>query len=415
MPDARGWFRRLLGSKREQGRGPEEPLPVPPLDVSFAADHNDFALALYEQLRRRRENLFFSPLSVRAVLAMAMAGARGETAEQMGATLRVSTSDESLHAALAALIGRLAGAGPAGSEILAANSLWYQEGTPLQRGFQELIARHYAASLHHVDFSRGAESIRLAINKWSADHTRKMIRELIPPNTLTEGTRLVLVNAVLFKGTWLVRFPEASTGDERFHTEGGEPVQAPLMRLCAEVRYRDTARYQAVDLAYGGSDLSMLVLVPKRETGLEDLENMLSAPMFADCLARMRTCEVELFLPRFKLTWGTVNLRDWLVALGMTVPFAPDLADFSGINGLRPPILEALHIEAVLHQGRVVVDEAGTVAAAASAVLESTMTLYPREPVPLVRADHPFLFAIYDRKLGAILFLGRVADPTRES
>ena len=174
--------------------------------------------------------------------------------------------------------------------------------------------------------------------------------------------------------------------------------------------------FQAVDLAYRGIYLSMLVLLPERKDGLRDLEEQLSARMLHDCVARMSSREVKLLLPRFKITWGPENLLEQLTTLGMPLAFTPFQADFSGINGHEPPAEESLFLSAVVHKAFVEANEEGTEAAAATAVLmpaTAALSPYKPPPVPIFRADHPFLFAIRDRNSRAILFLGRIADPTR--
>ena len=195
-----------------------------------------------------------------------------------------------------------------------------------------------------VDFRRGPEAARVTMNQWVEDKTKQKIRELIPSGGLDADTRLVLVNAVYFKGMWVLPFRKEATRDEPFHLEGGGRVQAPLMHQQEEVQYLQAGGYQAVDLVYRGGDLSMLVLLPDRKDGLRDLEKTLSLRMLHDCVAKMRTREVELFLPRFKITWGTVNLRDQLTALGMPLAFTRFQANFSGINGHEPPHEDSLFI-----------------------------------------------------------------------
>ena len=415
------WLRGLLGGEKPIPRpSPPHARTAPNGPQSFADDNNDFALAMYGQLRQRPGNLFFSPFSIRTALGMAQAGAREETAAQMREALCISSSssDEKLHVAFAEIVRRPNAAGGGEYEMAVANSLWGQDGAPLQPGFLDLIARHYGGAMNLVDFRRGAEAARVTMNQWVEDETRQKIRELIPSGGLDADTRLVLVNAVYFKGTWVQPFREAVTRDEPFHLEGGGKVQAPLMHQHEGVRYLQARGYQAVDLIYRGGDLSLLVLLPDRKEGLRDLEQALSARMLQDCVAQMRTREVKLFLPRFKITWGTVNVRDQLTVLGMPRAFTRFQANFSGINGHEPPHADSLFISAVFHKAFVEVNEEGTEAAAATAVgMPDMMALRPSKPppVPIFRADHPFLFAIHDRKSGAILFLGRMTDPTRES
>ena len=379
----------------------------------FAEANNDFALTLYRQLLGRPKNLFLSPFSIRTALGMALAGARGETAAQMRNALRVS-SDETLHAHTAEIVEQLNKSG-GGYEMAVANSLWGQDGAPLQPAFLDLIARYYGGGTDLVDFRRGAEAARAAINRWVEDRTRQKIQDLIPSGGVNAYTRLILANAVHFKGRWVEQFDSEDTRDEPFHLQGGGKVEVPLMYQKAEFRYLRGEGYQAVDLAYLGSRVSMLALLPDRKDGLVDLEKKLTVRMLGDGAQKMVSREVKLYLPRFKITWGAVNLGGHLSALGMPLAFTGS-ADFSGINGLKPPVEEALFLSAVFHKAFVEVNEEGTEAAAASAikarVLSAQYLPSIPPPVPIFRADHPFLFAIRDRRSGVILFLGRLVDPT---
>jgi serpin B len=385
---------------------------------SLAEDNNDFALALHGRLRQRSGNLVFSPFSIRTALGMTYAGGRGETAVQMREALRCSSSDERLQAGFAEIIQRLTAAGGGKYALAVANSLWGQEGAPLQPEFLDRIARHYDGGMHLVDFRRAAQTARAAINQWVEEKTKQRIRDLVPPGGVDAETRLVLVNAVYFKGVWVVPFDRGATRDEPFYLLDGRQVRVPLMYQHEDMLYMQGAGHQAVELVYQGHDLSMLVLLPDRKNGLADLEKSLSARMLHDCVAQMTCREVKLYLPRFKNTWGAVDLKDLFVSLGMTLAFDPFQADFSGINGCPPPREDALFIAAVFHQASVEVNEEGTEAAAATAVAMPPAWATPRRkppPVPIFRADHPFLFAIRDRGSGAVLFLGRTTDPTRES
>jgi len=424
MPDVRTWFRGLIGGKEEADAGADDdtrlvPGPMGRLEMgSFTEGSNEFAVALYGHLRQLPGNVFLSPFSVRAALGMAHAGAKGDTAAQMSEALRLSLPDDVRHAALAEITLRLNAAGGGAYEMEVANSLWGQDGAPLEPRFLDLVARHYGGGMNLVDFRRGAEGARVAINNWVVEKTKRKIRDLIPSGGVDAETRLVLVNAVYFKGMWVVQFRKEATRDESFFLEGGGTVRAPLMHQETDVRYLRAEGFQVVDLNYRGRDLSMLVLLPDRRDGLPDLERKLSARVLHDCVARMDVREVEIYLPRFKITWGSVDLSIALAALGMSLAFARFQADFSGINGHAPPHEDSLFISAVYHKAFVDVNEEGTEAAAATAVvMRETMALRPSRPppVPIFRADHPFLFAIRDRKSGTILFLGRMIDPTRES
>ena len=409
------WLRGLFG-------GNEEPAPsAPPVSArpqgpaTFAGQNNQFACAMFAQLQRQPDNVFFSPFGIRMALGMTQAGARGATAVQMRQALFVPTADETLHVLLAEFQKRLDAAGGRNCELVVANSLFVQDGAPLLPVFLGMITRHYGGGMNLVDFQGAAETARDAINRWVEQATRERIRDLIPAGGVGERTRLVLVNAIYFKGMWMLPFPRSATQEQPFHVLGGGSVQVPLMHQQERVRYFEGPGYQAVDLHYVGGDLSMLVLLPDEPEGLAGLEQSLSAGLLHECDLRMAVREVELFLPRFEIHWGTVDLRGPLGALGMKLAFEPDEADFYGINGLRPPHEGALYVSAVFHQAFVEVNEEGTEAAAATAVEIFTMAMRPSQPspVPVFRADHPFVFAIRDRKSGAVLFLGRVLDPAR--
>ena len=384
----------------------------------FAEDNNTFALALFGQLRHSPGNLFFSPFSIRTALAMAYSGAKGETAAQMREVLQFRPSGEGPHEGFSGIIRRLNETGGGKGEFLVANSLWGQLGEPLQREFLDLITRHYGGEMNQVGFRQNTEGARRVINQWVETRTRERIRELIPPDGLDAETSLALVNAIFFKGRWALPFESAQTEEEYFRLAGRGRVKVPLMRQKKVVSYQEAEGFQAVDLAYEGGDLSMLVLLPSRKNRLPDLESRLSAGMLRECVGRMFAQPVRLFLPRFKFTWGTVDLSTRLSDLGMPLAFTPLEADFSGMNGKEPPSEDSLVLSAVFHQAYLEVTEEGTEAAAATAAtMLAGACLGPSRPpkVPVFRADHPFLFAIRDRKSGSILFLGRVSDPTLDS
>jgi serine protease inhibitor len=379
--------------------------------ASFAVDNNAFAVALYHTLRGRDGNQFFSPFSIRSALMMAYAGARGETAAEMREALCMSMSDEALHEGNGELV-RALGAGK--GTVAVANSLWGQIGAPLEAAFVERIANNYSGYVKSVDFRREPESARTMMNQSVSEQTNGRISNLLPPGSILSDARLVLLNAVYFKALWATAFDRELTRDEPFFLEDGRELQAPLMHQIETAGYHQGLEYQAIRLSYRHTDLAMLVLLPDRRDGLKELETTLSAAMIKECLQAIRACEVDLFLPRFKVTWGTVELKESLAALGMRLPFTR-AADFSGINGLTPPDQESLFVSSVLHKAFVDVNEEGTEAAAATAVtVFCTGPPSPPPPTPVFRADHPFLFAICDRKSGSIVFLGRVVDPTRE-
>ena len=411
-----GWLRGVLGTGESHSVSLRLNTGAKPSrqQVSAARD-NAFALAMYGQLRRSSENLFFSPFSVRVGLAMAYAGARSETARQMRTALSLPPLDEPLDTAFVETIQRLGNLG-GDCELALANALWGQDGELVQPEYLDLIARHYQGQMNLVDFRTGAEAARVAMNQWVEEKTRQRIRDLVPTGSLDAETRLVLVNAVYFKGRWAVPFSEEDTRDEPFYSEDGDEVQVPLMREQFRMLHMRAEGYQAIDLLYRGGALSMLVVLPDRPDGLRNLEQQLSASMLHQIVEQMYSRQVRLFLPRFTFTWGTANLCDPLAALGMPLALTRFQADFSGINGKEPPDPESLFMSEVFHQAFVETNERGTEAAAATAIsmAPGSAAIRSKPPeIPVFRADHPFLFAIRDRRSGAILFIGRMADPTR--
>ena len=377
---------------------------------NITRNDNEFSLRLYGELSRRPGNVFFSPFSIRVAFAMLHAGAKGETAAQISDLLGFS---ESIHTTLPEIIQSLSSTGSGNYELAVANSIWAQHGPALRKDFLDLIAQGYDGECASVDFVNAAEATRHRINAWVEGKTQEKIKDLLSPGNLNALTRLVLVNAVYFQGNWASPFMKEITFDQPFFTDHGR-VTVPLMSQSESVPYAEGNGFQAVDLGYKGDDLSMLILLPDQKDGLSELEKNLSVNSLQDCIARMTVTKVNVLVPRFKVVWGSAELSGDLKSLGMTLPFGPQ-ADFSGINGCCPPDPEALVVSMVLHKAFVEVNEQGTEAAAATAVamMATSMPFFDRpRPIPVFRADHPFLFAIRDRRSGMILFLGRLADPS---
>jgi serpin B len=376
-----------------------------------AADNNSFAAALYAALRRDG-NQCFSPLSVRTALLMACLGARGETRTQMRAALCISMSDDALYPACGALVRSLVETGGR-HELTIANSVWSQTGAPIDPIFVGAIDSDFGGSWSLVDFRFQAEAARRLINEWVSDRTHGRISDLLAPGSPAPDTRVVLANAIYFKGTWSSPFDPELTRGAPFFPENGRPVLVPMMEATESVGYPEGPNYHAVRLTYLGDALALLVILPKARDGLRDVETTLSPTMIRECM-HAPTRRVNVFLPRFRITWGTTDLCDALSALGIRLAFTPQ-ADFSGINGRLPPDDEALFVSAVLHKAFIDVNEEGTEAAAATVVDTMLGCAFPSDPppVPVFRADHPFAFALCDLRSGALVFLGRVVDPTK--
>lgn len=387
--------------------------PPPSSEVTeLRRGNNAFAWDLYGQLRRESGNLFFSPYSLRTALAMTAEGAKGETAAQMTQALHLTLRGEALHAAVTQTAKGLKPRAKGDYALAVANSLWGQQGYRWLDGFLADVRRGYGGGLHEVDFARATEAARMEINASVEDQTKRRIRDLVPMGGVDPLTRLALVNAIWFKGRWLDEFEKADTEEGPFHVGATETVVAHLMHRRGEgYRYGEAGGVQVLELPYRGERLSMVVLLPQAEGGLGALEARLT-PEGAEAWFGSATLvprEVDVYLPRFAITWGTREMRGSLEGLGMRVPFDDDKADFSGMNGVVQPDFGALHIAKVFHKAFVEVNEEGTEATAATAVLMGPRGA-PQRP-PVFRADRPFVFLIRDTVSGSILFLGRLVKP----
>ncbi len=372
---------------------------------SVVPGNTAFALDLYAQLRAGEGNLFCSPYSVSTALAMTYGGARGETEQQMARVLHFGPGQERLHPAFAALAAGLKAVQETGKvKLSVANALWPQQDYRFLPAYLELCKTHYGTTVTPLDYVRAAEPARQTINTWVEAQTNRKLTNLIQPGILDALTRLVLVNAIYFKGDWASPFKADLTRPAPFRVSAAKSVEAPLMCQQREFGYSETDTHQVLAMPYAGGALSMLVLLPRGNGGVSALESALTAEILADLIGGLRRREVQVFLPKFKLT-AQFSLGGKLAALGMPDAFAPGKADFSGMDGSRE-----LFIGAVIHKAFVEVNEEGTEAAAATAVVMKLRSM-PR-PVPVFRADHPFLFLIRENSSGSILFLGRLADPT---
>jgi serpin B len=378
--------------------------PGPDAEAALVAGNTAFACELYAQLRAQEGNLFLSPYSISSALAMTCAGARGNTAAEMKKALRLTVEDERLHAGLGALTRRLNDGGKGGQYQLAvANALWGQKDYKFLDSFLALNEKHYGAGLSLLDFKGATEGARGTINAWVEKQTKERIKDLLRPGVLTADTRLVLTNAIYFKGDWAEQFAKDATRDEPFHPAAGKTVAVPMMHRTAGFGYLEGEGFQALSLPYKGDALSMVVFLPGKAGSLTDFERSLTAENLARWLPQLGRREVEVSLPKFKVT-AEFSLARTLEAMGMKDAFAAGAADFSGMDGTKE-----LFIGAVVHKAFVAVDEKGTEAAAATGVVMA-LAAAP-EPPPAFKADRPFVFAIRDNASGSILFLGRVADP----
>jgi serpin B len=365
-----------------------------------------FALDLYSRLSSRSGNLFFSPFSISTALAMTYGGAQGATAEQMATALRFPFERERLHPAFADLLKQARGRSR-GIELSLANGLWAQRGYAFRESYKELVKSNYGAELRELDFSAAAEACGI-INEWVEKQTHGKIRDLIAPGMLDQLTRLVLPNAIYFKGDWASPFKKDQTEEAPFTVTPNQKVTVRMMCQLAAFGYLETDSFQALDLAYDGRDLAMAVFLPRKVDGLPQLEKSLNSEKLRTWLAGLRTGLVHAYLPRFRAT-STFMLNEVLAEMGMRLAFHLSGADFSGMSGS-----ERLFLSLILHKAYVDVDEKGTEAAAVTVqgvVTGARWGWQQIERIPVFRADHPFLFLIRDRRSGSILFLGRVTNP----
>ena len=382
--------------------------PLDPNQAALTTGNNAFAVDLYGQLRAQPGNLFFSPSSISTAFGMAYAGANGDTATQMATTLHFTLPPARLHPAMGALLTAL-NATHADYQLRVANALWVEKNQKFLSSYLKLTKKNYGAGFRPVDFVGDADKVRLTINDWVAQQTENKIENLLQPGSVTSDTRLIITNAIYFKGTWQTQFQKSSTQNEDFHLTAAQSVTAPLMHISGGYSYFNGGSFQVLDIPYKSGDLSMVVVLPNDIEGLAALEQQLSADNLAAWIGKMQyTRKVNLTLPKFTLTQQFI-LNDTLSAMGMRAAFSPQAADFSGMTGNH-----AFWISDVIHKAFVDVDEEGTEAAAATAIGIRAMAM-PMEPAPPVefRCDHPFLFLIRDTRSGAILFIGRVTDPTK--
>ena len=375
--------------------------------------NNTFAFNLYHELSKESGNLFHSPYSISLALAMTYAGARNETEQQMANTLHFTVDQEHLHPAFNALCLELAtrGEGAQGQDgegfrLNIANSIWGQTGYSFLPQFLHVLAENYDAGVRLLDFYNTPEDSRIFINNWVSEQTEEKIKDLLPEGVISSLTRLVLTNAIYFNAGWEAPFQEGHTQDGAFYLLDGGQVTVPMMSQTKYFSYTECENYQAVELLYDGSELSMVILLP-REGQFGEFERSMTVDQLNVILDALRPRNIQLKLPKFSYESSSIRLKNILAEMGMPVAFTQD-ADFSGMDGTN-----SLLISDVIHKAFISVDEAGTEAAAATAVVIS-VTCAPTLPLK-VNVDRPFVFLIRDIQTGAVLFMGRLVDPTTGS
>ena len=392
--------------------GQEAPGPDAEGVGNVSAGNNRFAFDLYRHLAsdpgNAGKNIFFSPYSISSALAITYEGARGTTADEIGSVLHLPENEALRRAGFAGLDAVLNG-GDETYTLRTANALWAEETYPFLPGYVDTAGRWYSANVTNLDFIGDSDASREAINRWVEEKTEDKIRDLLPPGSVNPMTRLVITNAIYFKGTWVKQFDPAETTEEEFQVAPGETVQVPMMHRTDEdaiYGYAETGSLQVLRMPYAhgnGTELSMLVLLPKEEN-LTAAEEALDPETLTELRETLADRRVRVVFPKFTLE-TTYSLPQALAAMGMPTAFS-DAAEFSGMDGTQD-----LFISDVVHKAFVDVSEEGTEAAAATGVVMNVASAPGGDTTPVFRADHPFVFLIVEEDTGTILFAGRVVNP----
>jgi serpin B len=376
------------------------------VDTSASA-RDDFATRLYATLAGTHagKNLFLSPFSIQLALAMCAAGARGETRRALAGLLGAPENVDEQNHQYAVLLKSIQGTAEGPFQLFTANALWGQSGRHFSPDYRKAVADFYGADFREADFSARPDEAVKAINGWVREKTREKISELIQRSFIGDDTRLVLANAIYFKAEWAMAFQRYRTTDEDWHGPHGKR-RVPLIQRTGDHHYHEGDEFQALELLYRGGRQGMLVLLPRAKDGLASLEARCAAEgIYRQVTAGLSREEVVVSLPRFKME-AALDLKKALCGLGAALAFSDD-ADFGGIG-------QDLKLSAAVHKAAVEVNEEGTEAAAATAVgmLFKGISMGPKPRPRVFRADHPFLFFIRDRVTNAVLFSGRLLDPT---
>jgi serpin B len=369
---------------------------------------NMFALKLYGATRTVAGNHISSPASARLAMTMATLGASGRTLAELTHVLELPDARADIQAAVAA---ERAEVQPSDiSALLVANRLYAEQSAPLRADYLQTVERAFGVVPESVNFKSGAEPARLKINGWVASTTNQKITDLIPTGGLTPLTRVVIANAIYFKAPWLSPFAVSETKSDPFFINGAAAKPVATMHRTSSFRYAETPGAKMVELLYAGSPMAMTILLPNAKDGVSALESDLVAGKLQNALKSFNFREVSIALPKFKYSWNA-DLVSALRGMNLQVPFAAATADFSAMSDAKGD--EKLYIANIFHKAYIDVNEVGTEAAAATAVVMAAKGMaMPQTPVPFV-ADHPFLYMIRNAQTGRIYFVGRVVDPSK--
>jgi serpin B len=374
--------------------------------------NNQFAFDLYSRYSLNKGNIFYSPYSISSALAMAYEGARGETAKEMQAVFHFPKDRSVCRESFSRLYQQINKKGKKYT-LSTTNALWAEKDYTFLKDYFDVIDKYYGGKVTNLDFKNEAEKSCLIINNWIEEQTNNKIKDLIPAGTLNSLTRLVITNAIYFKGFWFRPFDKKRTEKQDFRISPDNTIKVQMMRSYGDFNYAETDKLQILELPYEGKELCMIILLPK-EDDLKTIEESLNSEELSVWKKFFANEEVDVYLPKFKFEAEYFMAQD-LEDMGMPIAFTAGIdfggkADFSGMTGNK-----RLNIDEVIHKAFIEVDEEGTEAAAATAVVMREVTAGPGWPKPkkIFKADHPFIFIIQDTDTGNILFIGRVNDPTK--
>lgn len=390
-------FTLLLSSK---------PIPQSNNYQSIATNNNLFAFDLYQNIAKKKQgNIFISPFSISTALAMTFAGANEDNAAEIANTMHFSGNTPDFHKSYGNYIKKIEKNAKGNIQLKIANRLWGERDYKFNEVFLSTNEKAYNSSLQKMDFKSSAEPSRITINKWVETQTENRIKDLIPQGGVTSDTRLVLTNAIYFNGDWLYQFKKKNTKDRKFYLNKKHSKRVPFMNFKGGLQYTQNKNYQMLRLPYKGNKQSMIIVLPWLQDSLASVEKSINTASFQN-LYYSYTPTVILALPKFKMTLP-LNLNSILIELGMKKAFYQG-ADFSKMSPNND-----LFISSVVHKAFIEIDEKGTEAAAATAVImtiESVSANHIPKPIEFI-ADHPFLFYIVDDETKAILFMGRLMAP----
>lgn len=405
-------------SASEFPESPEANNPYEFIDYAVGADptaataaSNKFGMDLYAKYRAKSDNIFFAPYSIFSALGMTYEGAKGATASEIATVFNFSTDSETRVGSFAKLYRQI-NPQNASYQLSTANALWVQKSYPFRADYLKTVETYYGGKAANADFAGDAEGSRQMINKWVSSETNDKIPDLFAKGSLDQFTRMVLTNAVYFKGKWAIPFDKTFTQEKEFTTRAQTKVKAQMMSQTNSFSYGETDDYQAIEIPYEKNDLSMVVILPKEDKN-EAAESTIIEKGIAKIKETMSTEKVKISLPKLKFD-TSYNMNQTLEEMGMSTAFNPVKSDFTGLYDREAAFGDNLYIALVIHKAFVDVSEEGTEATASTGVVISKATgvMEPETPKEF-SANRPFTFAIVHNQTGTILFMGKVNDPSK--